>query len=385
MDTLDPIFNMYKVKFDTLDSWNILKRDTRRAFVYINLEEVLRQIINAHTNAFVRASASVDEEVDFTNRYTRAIVSNIINLGQHYRLWLVKHGIESRIIIYWNYPIPEHYKNEKYIPTYRATHNARYQSSMEMEAILGCLEDAYEFLTTCIQYVNEVYCINPLGVESSLVPLVLDQKIYQENNVPTQKFIVSKSLYDFSYVNYGFQVIAPYNKTKRLITQQNAIDSMKTILRVSSTISTSSNFIECINAFIGDSDRSIPQLLNGVGIVGVIRKILEAIRDGRISEHTKDGEMLASMLSEDYQEIFLRNYYCTSLEHQLREVEPVEIHKIKSCLVDNYDETTLAEMNEKYFKADPIEIVRPRSAQIYSDRTSYTDDYRSPAESIFSR
>jgi len=380
MDFIDPLFNMHKVKFDILDKWNFIDKSVSRVIVYINLENVFRLIMTPRTNNFIQAASSVDAGNDYEKKFSLSLISNIINLGQHYRLWLAKQNIDSRIILYWNYPIPEEYKNKRYIPTYRTTHNDRYRKgSIETSIIVDRLEEAYKFLTTCIQYVNEVYLVNPLGIESSVIPLLLDREVYQKDGVKTMNVLVSNNPYEYSYVNYGFQIIYPSikKKTPMLINDRNVIEVLKDKSGVSSVLSTSTNFLEFINAILGDSDRSIPKL-SGVGIATIIKMIEVAIDRGMITESTKDVDMLKSILKGDFVDIFERNYRSTNLEYQLKDIEPVEIHKITSCLVDNYDDNTLANMNEEHFKLFPIEIIRPKSQQVLYDNAS-------PYESIFAK
>ena len=142
---------------------------------------------------------------------------------------------------------------------------------------------------------------------------------------------------------------------------------MKQKLRVSSVLSVKSNFVEFILSLLGDKDRDIPSIL-GVGIVTILKMVSTAIDKGLISEDTKDVDMLSGIIKEDYREIFRRNYHCFNLEYQMNDLEPLDIHKITSQLVDKYDEVTLNEMNEKYFKLCPIEIIRPKSEQVlYND------------------
>lgn len=379
MDFLDPIFNMHKVKFDIMDKWKFIDKGVSRVVVYINLENIFRLIMTPRTNNFIQAAASVDEQGDYIKRFSLSLVSNIINLGQHYRLWLTKQNLDSRIVLYWNYPLPEEYKNKCYLPTYRLNHKDRYTVNMENASILECLSEAAKFLKTCIQFVNEVYLIDPMGIESSLVPLLLERNVYHDDGVNTVHVLVTNAQYEYSYVDYGFKIIFPSVRKKMptLVTDKNAIEMIKDKAGVSSVLSTSSSFLEFINAILGDSDRSIPKL-SGVGIATVLKMIEMSIQKGLITEHTKDVDMLKRILRGEFVEIFERNYHCTNLEYQLRDVEPVEIHKVKSCLVDNYDEATLNAMNEKYFKMFPIDIIKPRSQQVLYDN-------KSPYESIFAK
>lgn len=368
MDFIDPIFNMHKIKFEVLDKWRFIDKSITRVIVYVNLENVFKIVMTPRTSNFLQAAASVVDQDDYLKQFSLSLVSNIINLGQHYRLWLAKQGLDSRIILYWNYPIPENYKNQKYIPTYRTNHNGRYMNRMEVSILLERLEQAYKFLKTCIQYINEVYLIDPGELESSIIPLLLDREVYGKDGSKTLNILVSNNQYEYSYVNYGFTIISPSIKKKvpALINNKNVIDVMKEKAGVSSVLIAPPVYLEFINAILGDSDRNIPKL-TGVGIVTILKLINDAISRGKLAEHTKDVDMLRSVLKGEYAEVFDRNYRCTNLEYQLHEVEPVELHRVKSCLIDNFDDNTLQAMNEKYFRRFPIDIIRPKTQQVLYD------------------
>ena len=372
MDIIDPIFNLHKIKFDILDKWTLVDKTTDRVIVYINLDNVFKLIINPRTNNFIQAAASVQGYDDYMRLFSRAIVSNIINLGQHYRLWLAKHSIDSRIILYWNYPVPESYRNKKDIPTYRADYIEKHSMGMETSHILSAMKDAVDFCKECIQYVNEVYLVSSGEIEASMVPYILNESVYKKDGIPTRNFIVSNNPYEYSYVNYGFQILAPSIKKKApyRVTRDNAIAVLKDRARVTTQLSTDSNFLELINAILGDHDRSIPSL-SGVGIATILKMINVAIDQGIIGETTKDIDMLKLIMKSDYRDLLECNYRCTNLEYQYKDIEPLDVHRLTSQLVDNYDERTLMEMNERYFKLCPIDIIRPKSEQVLYDRNPY--------------
>lgn len=369
MDFLDPIFNAHKIKFDILDKWNLIDKQTTQVNVYINLENVFRLIMTSRTNNFIQAASSMDAA--YRKDVSLSLVSNIINLGQHYRLWLTKHNIDSRILLYWDYPLPESYKNQTYIPHYRSIYQDRYASTMENANILECLIEAYKFLKTCIQYVNEVYLIETGSIESSLIPLVLDRNVYHTDGIRTRNLLVTNSPYEYPYVNYGFTILSTSIKKGKepiKITNQSAIEVLKQKNSASTTLSVDSNFLEFINAICGDSDRGIPKL-SGVGLATILKMISVAITKGLITESTKDIDMLKAILKNDteVQQTFVANYHCTNFEYQLKEIEPLDIHRLEGFLVDKYDENTLNTINEKYFKRFPIEIIKPKSQQILYD------------------
>lgn len=370
MEIFDPVFNMHKIKFDILDKWLLVDKKTTNVNVFINLDNVFKFIINPRTNNFIQASASVKGKEEFTNKAVRSLVSNIINLGQHYRLWLAKKSIESKIYLYWNYPAPETYKNSKYLPTYRTNYNIKHSKGIETSHIISIMEKAVEFCSKCIPYINEVYLINSGDIEASLIPLIITDKIY--NNSFSKNIMISSSSYDLAYVNYDFTVAVPSMKKKPpyYVNKQNVIEVMKMRHKISSPISVKSTFVEVINALLGDTDRSIPTI-NGVGLYYIMNTILSSLDKGYITNETKDIDMIKNIVKDEYKDIFERNYRCSSLYYQLNDIEPLDVHKITSFLVDKYDETTLREMNEKYFKLCPIEIIRPKSEQVLYDSNPY--------------
>ena len=105
-------------------------------------------VLNPRVNNYIQASSSVSNG-DFKNKVTRCLVSNIINLGQHYRLWLAKKSIDSRIILFWNYPLPEKFKNAKYLSFYKSDYIEKHTESMEVSNILPILKDAEKFCKEC--------------------------------------------------------------------------------------------------------------------------------------------------------------------------------------------------------------------------------------------
>ena len=372
MEIIDPIFNLHKIKFDILDKWNLVDQKTQRVNVYINLDNVFKVIMTSRTNNFIQAASSVSGYDEYMNYVAKSLVSNIINLGQHYRLWLAKKSIESRIILYWNFPLPERFKNAKYLPTYRSDYIDKHTTSMDTSHILSAMKKATDFCQKCISYVNEVYLIQPGEIESSLVPYILQKEIYEKDGIPTKNILVSNTLYDFMYVNYGFTIVAPSIKRKKpyKVTKENVIEVIKDKYKVSSVLTVNPNFLDFIISLLGDHDRNIPSI-TGVGIVSIMKILCKAVSESLITTETKDIDMLSSILKSDYKDIFKRNYHCTNFDCQLKDVEPLDIHRITSLLIDNYDEATLKEMNEKYFKRCPIELIRPKSEQVLYDHNPY--------------
>lgn len=361
---INPIFNMHKIKFDILNRWDLLKGYSK-ANVFINLDNVIKLMLSMNTNNLIHAAINTLEiGEDYLKTISLGLVSNIINLGQHYRLWLAKHGVDSNIVLFWGYP-PNKYKNDSYISNYRKSYIQRFNNRMNYGYILTSIEKAVEFLSTCIQYVNEVYLIHSGELEPSLMPLLISEK-FQSEQKHELNLLVSTDIYDYAYVNYGFTVLVPSirkSSEPKLVTKETCMDILKKRYHTQKVFNIPADYIEYINAVIGNEERNIQKML-GVGFSTALKGICLGIEYGVIREDTKDIDMLAESIAEDFQEQFKLNYHCTSLMYQKKDVEALDLHKITSQIVDRYDEITLTQMNEEYFKQFPIEIVNPKSAQI---------------------
>ena len=105
---IDPVFNMFKVRFDWMNRNRILRNDVDRINWYINLENVFRVLLSPRLENMLMADGIDDNQIKMD------LISNMVNLGQHYRLYAAKMGYESRVILYWNYT-KGHYNNRKYL------------------------------------------------------------------------------------------------------------------------------------------------------------------------------------------------------------------------------------------------------------------------------
>lgn len=362
---INPIFNMNKIKFDILNQWDLLKGYSK-VNVFINLDNVIKTILSMNINNLIHAAINaLDEGEEYLKTISLGLVSNIINLGQHYRLWLAKNRVDSNIFLFWGYPIPDKYRNQRYIESYRKSYAHRFDNAMNVGYVVRCLADAEKFLRTCIQYINEVYLITAGELEPSLIPLVISEKLHTHDKKDLN-LLVSNDIYDYTYINYGFTILSPsYRKGSepKMVTKENGMEVLKKKFHTKRVFHAPVGFLEYINAIIGSEERNIQKMM-GVGFSHAVQGIDLSIEHGIVTKDTKDVEMLAETVVEEFQDQFKDNYHCTNLQYQLRDLEPLDLHKIESQIVDKYDEATLNQINEEYFKPFPIEIVLPKSVQV---------------------
>lgn len=370
---IDPIFHMFKIKHARLDHLQILNPKVDRVHIYINLESVFNKLINPRVNNYLMASIRGEDD---KNKLKLSIVSHVINLAQHYRLYCAKHGKESRVILYWNYPISTNYTNRKYIVDYRSYYNHKMFRNEECLFLVNCIQDAFHVLEKMILFINEVYLINGGELESSLIPLVMEEHIYSDYSDHVQKIIVSDSKYDFQYVNHGFTVIESAKDKSVIVTQNNVIELLKTRMGIKSLLSVPNTMIPFVICLLGDRYRNIPKLA-GVGMSTILKMANMAIQNHLITESTTDVDMLSEIISENYRDQFRRNYLCTNIEYQKKDVNPLMVSLIRQQVVDKFDDRTLKSMNEKYFLHCPIMLIETKTNQVmetYSNKSPLSWD-----------
>ena len=365
---IDPIFHMYKIKHTTLDRLNILDQTKDRVHIYISLESVFNKLVNPRVNNYLMAS--IREEND-KSALKLMLISHIINLAQHYRLYCAKHRKESRVILYWNYPTSLSYLNRKYIVEYRSYYNHKMFHNDDCRFLTDCIKDAFHVLEKMIGFINEVYLISGGELESSVVPLIVEKEVYGDYTDHVQKIIISDSKYDFQYVNHGFTVVESAKDKSVVVTTGNVIDLLKERMGVKSILTVPNSLIPFVICLLGDRYRNIPKLA-GVGLSTILKMASMAIQNHIITDTTKDVDMLSSIISENYREQFRNNYLCTNIEYQIKEANPYVVSKIKGQVIDKFDDRTLKEMNEKYFLHCPIMLVETKTNQVmgtYSERS----------------
>ena len=198
---IDPIFNMFKTKFVVMDKLKLLDLTTSRVDIYINLESIFKVLMTPRVNNYLMATSENE------NQFKINLMSNIVNLAQHYRLYCAKYKKDSRVFLYWNYPKSE-YKNAEYISGYREYYNHKMFKNEGCEYISRNLIECHNFMTKLFHYINQVYLIDGGTVDSSVVPYVVEENVYcSRSSQDVQRIIISNTKYDFQYVSYGFTIL----------------------------------------------------------------------------------------------------------------------------------------------------------------------------------
>lgn len=358
---IDAIFNMHKIRFDDMDSFMmgpngyLAKENPDEVHIFINLEEVYRTILCISGEDTMLAIHNIDDA-------QKMIISNVINLAQHYRLYFAKLKIPNKVFICWNYnPDKTDYKNRKYIYDYRSSYDSKIGNLSPFPYLRDVITMSVKTLQTIITYVNEVYLITHNTIESSVIPYM-----FYRDQVDDKKYmnmIISRDAYDYQYALYGFYVINP--KRKRIITESSVLIDYSIHCRwKKNIIDIPLNFVPTLMAVIGDKNKGIPKL-KAIGVSRLCDIIKDNIFNLKVTQNTSSLEVIETMFTDDkVREEFHNNYHCTCIPLQYQEITPSERFEIFSQVIDKYDDINLEFLNERFFSQYPLMIVDSKSRQM---------------------
>lgn len=354
---IDPIFNMFKTKFAIMDKLNVLDKNADKIDIYINLENVFKVLLSPRVNNYLMATTEGDAS------FRISLMSNIVNLAQHYRLYAAKYKKDSRVVLYWNYP-KANFKNAEYIPGYREYYNHKMYKNEGCEFIIRNLEGCHSFMVKLFHYINQVYLIDGGSVDGSVIPYIIEENIYcSRDNSSVQKLIISNTKYDFQYVCYGFTVMETNKDDSCIITENNVIDILKSKMGIKTDLSIPPNLIPFTVSLLGDRYRNIPKL-SGVGLGTIIKMVNAALDKILITDQTQDVDILSRIIADKYRDQFIKNYLCTYIPRQYMELSPLEVKKIEQQIVDKFDDNALSIINERYFRSDPLMTINTKKEQV---------------------
>lgn len=348
---MDPIFNLHKVRFAVLDELMQRSGPTFKkgetANVYINLEVILRKMRAQNVEDYLKVRK--EEKV-------YEMISNIINLISHYRLYFTKNKIYSKVFLYMNFPFEGEYKNRIFSPTYRRHYQERYTVDERTRVLRNSLTTVIPFTKIILDYVEDVHFISSNTIESSVLPVIL-----AEQKPATHHFIVSTDPYDYQHVLNGFHVIRPKQQNSYLVTKDNLISIAKMEANVMTKIDVPATFYPFILAVLGDKERSIEKI-RGVGIKTILTMLKKGLDAHLISPDLTNVNLLLQVIREEYKDLIMSNYFSTNINIQKQMLNSNDRDAIDKQLTNLYGQHSLKDLNDKYFIEHPIQIMELTSA-----------------------
>lgn len=354
---VDPIFNMMKVRFGIMDNLHVISKEVERVNVFINLEDPFKYLLTPRLDGQLKAAGFNGTSIQ------RSLMSNIVNLGQHYRLYCRKLNKDSRIFLYWNYP-KANYANRAYWAKYREEHDRRMNRNINAELLTNAIRMMHPYLMGLIPFVRQIYIINGGELEASVVPYIITQ--FYNDGVPTQNLMISRDSYDYQYLGKGFTILDPRGLDSELVTEENVANKIKGRSTIKIPLSVPSGLIAFVDALLGDEYRCIPKL-EGIGLAGAVKAINSAISNHLITETTRDCDILATILKDTIRSRFVRNYKMVNIDLQYKKMTPNQEDFIRTQIVDKFDDRTLQELNSTFFQTDPLMLIDTESERVIRD------------------
>lgn len=344
---MDTIFNMFKIRYTKLDE--LISKNCKeltygsKVNVFINLEPVFRKLINSDVDNYLKVKT--DEKIV-------ELISNIINLIAHYRLFFTKNKLYSRVYIYMGFPFNSIYFNRKIIPEYRKNYQHKFTKDSKSMVLGNIIENSLPLLKIILEYIEGVYFIESGQVEPSLIPLIINE----ESNKGDVNFLITADRYEYQYVIKDFYILRPKQEDSYLINKNNVIDIMKLEEKIINDKTVDYKLIPFILSILGDKYRNLDKIKR-VGLSTIIKLINEAIRNGVITENVDSINMLLNLVKDEYRGKLLSNFYCIDLVTQYNFLGYMDVFNITSQLVDKFDNVSLKKINDKYFTGYPIMLM----------------------------
>jgi len=353
--TIDPLFNMHKIRFTKLDELisNNCSDITNKSNinVFINFETILSTLTKGDIEKYFRMTR---------NNKVFEFISNILNLASHYRLYFSKNKLFSKIFIYIGYPFDSVFKNKSINPNYRCTYNHKYGAGMTNFSTHDVVSESIDQSKTIFEYIDNVYLIASGIVEPALIPTIVNDD--QDNKAIN--FLVTKDPYEYQYVNKGYYILRPKSDKSYLVSKNNVIDIMKQENNIVSDIMVDTEYLPFILSLLGDKKRNIEKV-RGIGFGRLIKLIQLNLDMNILSPNVFNINLLSDVLKPEIRDILLKNYYCTDVDTQMKLLNFRDKHIILDQLKDKFDNDGLKKMNEMYFRENPINLIELTSGDKY--------------------
>lgn len=359
---MDYIFNSFKIKYINLNNLfgKLDLNNINKVTLYINLESVLSKL---HRDYYEETLLTCTKS-ELANNH-KALISNIINLAAHYRLFFTRSKVASNIVFYYSdFDGYKRYNNTVYIDKYRKTYFDTYHNP-KRDLLLGMINEAVRISHSIIDYIDRVFILSSDRLESSVIPYMAhkDQRLKSDLNL-----ILTRDIYDFQYVNHGFLVLYPEKEESIILHKKNLMKFLrfKNDYEDKYHVDISPKLLPFILSIIGDKKRSLPKV-TGIGFKKIY-KSLEKLYDKEFiideDPSTMSIEHLAELLKTNngfydngIREIIGNNYFAIDLDRQLNIASDSHNHEILDNVNNKFDTNGLKKLNDKVFSDYPLHLI----------------------------
>ena len=217
----EPLFNSFKIKYTILNELlkdeDFFKKPCNTLNLFINLDSVFKNLCTKNIDEGIRSND--------TRNLSLEMISDILNLGGHYKNYFSKLGINIELIFYAGYPYNKNkYKNLTFNKFYRKNFNDKI-NSVDNIMIKNIFEESLKLAKIISEYIDKVYIITSDIIEPSLIPHIYNTKISTESHY---NLLITKDKYDYQYINKNYTILRPKrNSEDYVINSNNFLDVLK--------------------------------------------------------------------------------------------------------------------------------------------------------------
>lgn len=359
---MDYLFNSFKIKYVIMNKLfgKLDLRTVNSITLYINLESVINAL---HRNDYEEALQTLTKEE--INGQCKRLISNIINLAAHYRLYFTRSKVSSNIVFYYqDFDAYKNFYNSLYIPKYRKHffdmyHNDKFD--LVNDIIMSCVN----YVKSIIDCIDAVYILKSDIIEASLIPLIghKDKRLKSDLNI-----VLTKDLYDLQYVNHGFLVMLPEKEESVILHKNNVMSYLryKHDLTEKYKVDINPLLLPFMLSVIGDKKRSLEKI-RGVGFKKLYKSLEKLYEEDYLDDENPlsfNIEHLSELIKESsffidngVKETISANYMCINLDRQINLVDNYVIEDMLDGLINKFDNNGLKRLNDKIFADYPLNIV----------------------------
>ena len=359
---MDYLFNSFKIKYVIMNKLfgKLDLKTVNSITLYINLESVINAL---HRNDYEEALQTFTK--DEINGQCKRLISNIINLTAHYRLYFTRSKVSSNIVFYYqNFDTYKNFYNSLYLPKYRKHyfdmyHNDKYE--LVNDIIISCVS----YVKSIIDCIDAVYILKSDIIESSLIPLIghKDKRLKSDLNI-----VLTKDLYDLQYVNHGFLVMLPEKEESVILHKKNVMSYLRYKHDLSDKYKVDINplLLPFMLSVLGDKKRSLEKI-RGIGFKKLYKSLEKLYEEDYLDDDNPlcfNLEHLSELIKESsffidngVKETISANYMSINLDRQINLVDTYVAEDMLDGLINKFDNNGLKRINDKIFADYPLNIV----------------------------
>lgn len=344
---MDALFNMHKVKFSRMGELlgkyrSDVSAGTEVNF-FINLEPIFRKITSTNIDDYLKVN---------TEKKNYELMSNIINLAAHYRLFFTKAKLPSKIYFYIGFPFDTRFASKQLFSEYRDSYYDKFVRETKGKVFANSVSSIIEPTRMIMEHIEDVFFLTSDYIEPSMIPFILSED-FKPNSL---NIILTTDRFEYQYVNYGFDILRSKKKDSYYVTKENVIEVMKIEEKISNKETVSSNFIPFILSFIGDSYRNLPKIKR-TGLSTLINLLNSALENGIITNNTTNIQLLENIVADNIVEQVRTNYSCIDIKYQMGFIPNSAKVRLKDQMVNKFDLYSLKKINEDFFHECPLMLL----------------------------